>query len=227
MIRKRSRRAGLERRVVAASGRIESVDRSQDRIGISTVPNRLGIDIRDHEFVIAVPVALRQEAQHLRRLGFARCACLSDTFRQRLTFDKSTMLHGGREEGRAVDLLPEVEARAIPVLPDVIEIVRDDWPDGRIDPVAIVPAFGQEPLRVSDQCCRSQRRSVPLRSTPGSCEGGEINLELRLAQTGAVGQVSRWAGYCLEGCLGGYVFFDDGLERSVAVDEHINQHLEC
>lgn len=106
VIRKPSRRAGLERRVVAGRGRIEGVDRSQNGIGISTVPNRLGVDVRDHVFLVIIPVALRQEAQHLRRLGFARCACLSDPPGQRLTFDQSAMLHGGREEGRAVDFLP-------------------------------------------------------------------------------------------------------------------------
>lgn len=141
-------RARLERDIVAASTRIKSLDTRQYRIHVLPTPPNIRVDIRNDE--LPIPVLL-QEATHLGRLRVAVRTARSDGARERAAFDERAVLRRGREETRALDFLPQVEAGLVPVLRDVLQVVADNGPDDVGSCGAI--AVREKPAAVCDECC--------------------------------------------------------------------------
>jgi len=71
-----------------------------------------------------------KDKRSLRDTVGARLAKLSGKV---VTLDQSTVLDSGGEEGRAVDLLPEIEPGLIPVLGHIRQVVLNDRPDDVVD----------------------------------------------------------------------------------------------
>lgn len=120
--------AGLESGRVARGSRIEDVNTGQDRICIlarsttSSVGKGIG----------AGPVGL-EEAKDKRSLRDTVGARFSKLSGEVAALDQSTVLDSGGEEGRAVDLLPQVKSSVVPVLGYIRQIVLDDGPDDIVD----------------------------------------------------------------------------------------------
>jgi hypothetical protein len=122
---------------------------------------------------------------------------------------------GDGKERAAGDLLPEIEAGLVPVLGRVGEIVLDDGPDDALGRALV--AVGDQPLGVLDESDGAQGRAVPLRATPFASEGSEVDIELGLTETRAVGEGSRGVRDLLQLGLRRDVVLDDGLQGGVVV----------
>lgn len=103
VVRQGPRRAGLEGRVVAPGLGVERVDAAQDGVGVlaRAAAAEVGQDVR------ARPVGL-QEAEDLRRLGDAVGAAVAELLGEGVALHEGAVLHGGGEEGGALDFFPEV-----------------------------------------------------------------------------------------------------------------------
>ena len=192
VVGERSGRTGLEGGVVAAGGRVEGVDGAEEGVGVFAAAAVVLVDVGVD--VLAVPEAL-EEAQDVGGLGFAARTGFPDLLGEDVAFDEGAVLHGGCEEGGALDFFPEVEGGFVPVLSHVGQIVGDDGPDGVCDfgcfPV-VDKTFG-----VGNQCCNPQGRSISLRTSPRVCKGNAVDLELWLSKSGAIRKATGRVGYSL------------------------------
>jgi hypothetical protein len=120
--------AWLEGGRIARSSRVENVNAGQDRVCIlagsttSSVGKSIGTS----------PVRLK-EAKNKRSLRDTVGARLSKLSGKRGALNQSTVLDSGGEEGRAVDLLPQIETSLVPVLGHIRQVILDNGPDDVVD----------------------------------------------------------------------------------------------
>jgi hypothetical protein len=120
--------ARLESSRVTRGSRVEDVNASQDRVCIlaGSTTTSVGKSIR------AGPVGL-EEAENKRGLRSTVGTRLSELGGKVATLHQSTILDSGGEEGRAVDLFPEVKASLVPVLGDIRQVILNNGPDDVVD----------------------------------------------------------------------------------------------
>lgn len=117
---------------------------------------------------------------------------------------------------------PKVVTGLIPVLADISQIVHDDWPeDGRDG--ARIPV--EESIAQVHQSCRSQSRSISLRSAPISVESGLVDVEFGVSESETSWiQASRWVCDSLEASLSCGIIFDCCLQADIAHNQFVNDH---
>ena len=91
------------------------------------------------------------------------------------------MLCGNSEEGRTLDLLPEIETCLIPVLSHIIEIILYDGPDVGLHDGLF--SRGEKVVSVGDESCCAESRTIALGASPGSSEGSDVNIEFWFSET--------------------------------------------
>ena len=89
------------------------------------------------------------------------------------------MLRCCRKETGSSNFFPEIEARLVPVLRCIFDIVLYDGPDDVGSCIAV--SVGLEPASVCDESSGSQRWSISLRAAPGTCKGSLVDMELGLS----------------------------------------------
>jgi hypothetical protein len=120
--------AGLESGRIARGSRIEDVNASQDRVCIlaGSTTSSIGKSIG------ASPVRLK-EAKDKRSLGNTVGARLSKLSGKAVALNQSTILDSSSEEGRAVNLLPQIETSLVPVLGHIRQVILNNRPDDVVD----------------------------------------------------------------------------------------------
>ena len=181
MVSKGAGRAGLEGGIGALRGGVECVDGGEDGVGVQAGAAVIDVDVGVD--VLAGPEALC-EAKDLGRGICAAGAGLTESFGESGALSKSTLSRGQGEEGRAVDLLPQIEAGLVPVADGVAKVLLDDGPDN-VESLGLV-AVGNQPVCVDGEGRSTKRRSITLRAAPSACEGGAVNIELGLSETTSV-----------------------------------------
>lgn len=111
VVRKSLVTARLEGSRIARSSRVKDVNAGQDRVCVLARSTTSGVG----KSVGTGPVRLK-EAKNERSLENAVGARLSKLSGEIIALNESTVLHSSGEEGRAVDLLPQVEGSLVPVL---------------------------------------------------------------------------------------------------------------
>jgi hypothetical protein len=120
--------ARLESGRIARGSRIKDVDAGQNRVCVLTRSTTSSVG----EGIGAGPVGL-EEAKDKRSLRDTVGARLSKLSGKVAALDQSTVLDSGGEEGRAVNLFPQIKSGVVPVLSDIRQIVLDDGPDDVVD----------------------------------------------------------------------------------------------
>lgn len=77
----------------------------------------------------------------------------------------------------------------LPILSGVGQVVLDDGPHDTAGRILV--AVGNQPLGVADEGNGPERRTIALWPAPVARESGEVDIEFGLAETGAVGEVTR------------------------------------
>lgn len=129
------------------------------------------------------------------------------------------------KERAALNFLPQIKAGLVPVLSAVGEIILDDRPDDSLcgRRVSVV----KQPFGVSHEGNGTQRRAIPLRTTPSTGELGQVDHVFGLAEATAVGETAGRVGHGLQLRLGDDIVLDLGLEsRVVLFHESINNAFE-
>jgi len=135
------------------------------------------------------------------------------------------MLRCCRKETGSSNFFPEIEARLVPVLRCIFDIVLYDGPDDVGGCIAV--SVGLEPASVCDESSGSQRWSISLRPTPTSHERGTIWIELGLPHSGSIRERPRRVRKSLQFRLRRDVIVDFNLQVRVSRgNESIYQALE-
>ena len=133
------------------------------------------------------------------------------------------MLHSGGKEGSPVDFLPQVESSLVPVLPHIREIIAQNKPD-ILDRLVALTLFN-EMVSVRNEGRSAHGRTLTLRTIPGTSVRGQVDVELWLTESRAVGERAGGVGDGLKFGLGGDVLLDERLEGGVSGCEFVDQGL--
>lgn len=212
--------ARLESWTVAVCIDIEGSDCAKDGVSVESSASIVLVDVGDD--VLSVPEAL-QEAQDLWRL-VTSSASNSQVTSELGALDQRAMLVLDSKEAGPEHFFPEVETSLIPVLPNVREIVGDNWPDDLLS--AIEPTVVDQPVAIGHQSYGSQSRSITLRSAPCTVESSSSGQEFRFCKTKTIWEEgTRGVGNSLEDCLCFDIFLDLWQKRLVAENELVDNHL--
>lgn len=131
-----------------------------------------------------------------------------------IALDQGLVLSSDREKRRPLHFFPEVKAGLIPVLRDISQVILNDRPDVRECQGLLVLRY--QVIAIGDESRCAQCRAVALGASPGSGEGGHVDVEFWFGEAEAIGEVAGGVGDGLEGCLGGDVGLDCWFESCVA-----------
>ncbi len=119
----------------------------------------------------------------------------------------------------------DFEVHDIPVLAGISQIIGNDGPDFRLDPITLT--LRDEVVAVRDQSHGSQRRTVALRASPVAVESGAVGCVLGLTQTGSIReQRPRGVADRLQNGLRMEVVLNVRLKGLVAEEELVDDGLE-